>query len=257
MVNGNVSAGIERNLWNQANILWDTTSARRAPRMLRQVMMTAAVALASVIGVSGASAQTTGDFKVTAVGYTSDVATVGGTVNRGAIQSGKSVVVAITYEYSFVAERIETTEGAITTLQVFLPGRCTLAGATERAECYDQNGLPKALNGANWTGQYQTQTVTTEPQTLTYTFDGTSGMTALTEPTIEKGRLNPKGKITGYNWVSGQSIVPNADLVDPALVPWGYDVVSVVIISVSYTTYLVDAGGFPVADTVTSGSLLQ
>ncbi|MDP2317982.1 MAG: hypothetical protein Q8O42_01395 [Acidobacteriota bacterium] len=104
-------------------------------------------------------------------------------------------------------------------------------------------------------GTYTTSTTTTAPQTITTTFNGAAGMTAITEPTIERGRLNPKGKITGYNWASNMSIVPHASLVDPALIPAGYTVISVTINSVSYTAYLNDANGVQIADTVTSGVL--
>ena len=82
-------------------------------------------------------------------------------------------------------------------------------------------------------------------------------MTAIVEPTIEKGRLNPKGKITGYNWESKQSIVPNNSLVDSALVPPGYTVVKVTINSISYTAYLADANGVVIPDTVVSGVIYQ
>jgi hypothetical protein len=227
----------------------------------RNIQACAAAALLAIAGAADAQAQVTGDFKVTSLGYVNDVATVGGTVNHGAIQSGKSVVVDITYEYSFVAEKTETLPGQTSTLQVFVPGRCVTLGAAASADaaCYYQSGpyagRPKALGGAIWTGTYETQTVTTEPQTITHTFTGASGMTAIVTPTVEKGRLNPKGKITGYNWVSNQSIVPTAELVDPALVPPGYTVVSVTINSVSYTAYLIDARGEVIADTVMAGQL--
>lgn len=220
-----------------------------------------AVAAVMILGATAASAQTTGDFKVTGLGYTNDVATVSGTVNRGAIQSGKNVAVEISYEYSFVAEKTETIAGQTTTVLLFVPGRCVTQGSAALADaaCYYQTGSsagqPKALNGAIWTGSYETQTVTTEAQTVTRVFSGANGMTAITEPTIEKGRLNPKGKITGYNWSSSQSIVPNQSLVDAALVPQGYTVVSVTINSVSFNAFLVDANGFQIADTVTAGEL--
>lgn len=206
-----------------------------------------------------ASAQVTADFKVTSVGYANDTASVGGTINRGGIQSGKSVVVDLTYTYSFVAEMTETIPGTTTTVLVFVPARCLLGVTLTDAACYHQSGVnagqPKALGGAIWEASYQTQTVTTEPQTVTHTMTGASSMTAITEPTIEKGRLNPKGKITGYNWVSTQSIVPTPEIVDPALVPSGYTVVSVTINTVEYTAYLIDANGIQIPDTVVTGRL--
>jgi hypothetical protein len=214
--------------------------------------------LAVVFAASAANAQdVTGDFKVTGIGYTNDVATVSGSVNHGAIQSRKSVVVNVTYDYSFVAEKTETVPGETTTVTVFVPGKCVTDPVGNASACFDRDGKPKAVNGAIWTGTYETSTVTTEPTTVTTTFNGSQGMTAITEPTIEKGRLNPKGKITGYNWESKQSIVPNADLVDPALVPAGYSVVSVSLNSIFYTAYLADANGVAIADTVVNGVILQ
>ncbi|PKN13309.1 MAG: hypothetical protein CVU69_03135 [Deltaproteobacteria bacterium HGW-Deltaproteobacteria-4] len=213
----------------------------------------AAVAMVGCLATM-AMADVTGDFKVTGYGYTNDVATVSGTVNHGAIQSKKTVVVDVTYEYSFAAEKTETIPGETTTVIVFVPGKC-VTGVPNTEGCFDKNGDPKATNGAIWTGTYETSTTTTEPTTVTQTFNGTQGMTAITEPTIEKGRLNPKGKITGYSWTNTLSIVPNADLVDPDLVPYGYSVVSVTINSVSYSAYLKDAAGSPITDTVTTGTM--
>jgi hypothetical protein len=216
------------------------------------------ILLAVVFVGSAADAQdVTGDFKVTGVGYANDVAIVSGTVNHGAIQSRKSVVVDVTYDYSFVAEKTETIPGQTTTVTVFVPGKCVTDPVQNANACFHNDGTPKAVNGAIWTGTYETSTVTTEPTTVTTTFNGSQGMTAITEPTIEKGRLNPKGKITGYNWESKLSIVPNADLVNPALIPAGYSVVSVTINSISYTAYLNDANGVQIADTVVAGVILQ
>jgi hypothetical protein len=216
------------------------------------------VFLAVVFAASAANAQdVTGDFKVTGIGYANDVATVSGSVNHGAIQSRKSVVVDVAYDYSFVAEKTVTVPGETTTVTVFVPGKCVTDPVRNASACFDKNGNPKAVNGEIWTGTYETSTITTEPTTVTTTFNGSQGMTAITEPTIEKGRLNPKGKITGYNWESKLSIVPNADLVNPALVPAGYSVVSVTINSISYTAYLADANGVAIADTVVSGVILQ
>lgn len=214
-----------------------------------------AIALTAFFGLTTiASADVTGDFKVTGSGYANDVATVSGTVNNGAIQSRKTVVVDVTYEYSFLAEKTEVIPGETTTVTVFVPGKC-VTGIPNTEGCYDKNGKPKATGGDIWTGTYVTSTTTTEPKTVTQTFTGASGMTAITEPTIEKGRLNPKGKITGYNWTSSLSIIPNADLVDPSLIPAGYTVTKVIINSISYTAYLRDSLGGTIADTVMTGSL--
>jgi hypothetical protein len=216
----------------------------------------AAVAMAGCFAMwaAVASAEVTGDFKVTGYGYANDVATVAGTVNNGAIQSRKTVVVDVTYDYSFLAEKTEIIPGETTTVTVFVPGKCVSAPNDNLKACFDKDGNPKGTGGAIWTGTYETSTTTTEPQTVTTQFNGTQGMTAITEPTIEKGRLNPKGKITGYNWTNTLSIVPNASLVDIALVPDGYSIISVTVNSVSYTAYLKDAAG-PIADTVMSGAI--
>jgi hypothetical protein len=222
---------------------------------MKKILVAVLGASILALGTSLALADVTGDFKVTGSSWANDVAIVSGTVNHGAIQSGKAVVVDVTYDYSFVAEKEETIPGETTTVTVFTPGKCVTDPVGNASACFDKDGNPKATNGAIWQGTYETSTVTTEPQTITQVFSGTSGMTAITEPTIEKGRLNPKGKITGYNWESKQSIVANADLVDPALIPDGYTVVSVTINSVSYTAYLVDRNGAYFADTVVSGIL--
>jgi hypothetical protein len=222
------------------------------------IRRSALVFVTVVFAASAATAQdVTGDFKITGIGYTNDVATVSGSVNHGAIQSRKSVVVDVTYDYSFVAEKTVTVPGETTTTIVFVPGKCVTDPVGNASACFDKNGNPKATNGAIWTGTYETSTVTTEPTTVTMTHIGSQGMTAITEPTIEKGRLNPKGKITGYNWDSKLSIVPNAGLVDPALVPAGYSVVSVTVNSISFTAYLADVNGVAIADTVVSGVILQ
>lgn len=210
-------------------------------------------AVLSGLGATMAMAEVTGDFKVTGSGFVNDVAAVSGTVNHGAIQSGKTVVVDVRYDYSFVAEKTEILPGESSTVSVFVPGKC-VTGVPNQEGCFDRYGNPQAVNGAIWTGTYETSTVVTEPRIVTYRFAGSQGMTALTEPTIEKGRLNPKGKITGYNWESKLSIVPNASLVDPLLVPAGYTLIAVVINSADYTAYLEDSGGHQIADTVVRGS---
>lgn len=219
---------------------------------MRTTLTAIAMAACLAMGVTIASADVTGDFKVTGSGYANDTVTVSGTVNHGAIQSKKTVVVDVSYDYSFVAEKTETIPGETTTVLVFVPGKC-VSGVPNREGCFDKDGNPKALNGEIWQGHNELSTTTTEPRTVTYTFSGSNGMTAITEPTVEKGRLNPKGKITGYNWTSSLSIVPNADLVDPVLIPAGYEVISVTINSISYSAYLKDAYGYQIADTVMNG----
>jgi len=229
---------------------------KRGHKKMKKLIL-AAVAVMMVcftLGAKVVSADVTGDFKATGYSYINDVASVSGTVNNGAIQSKKAVNVDITYDYSFVVEKTETIPGETTTVTVFVPGKC-VTGIPNTEGCFDKDGNPKATNGAIWTGTYETSTVTTEPKTITYTSSGTQGMTAITEPTIEKGRLNPKGKITGYNWTATLSIVPNADLVDPALIPEGYTVIAVTINSVSYTAYLTDVTGLQIPDTIVTGNI--
>jgi len=224
---------------------------------MKKLMLAAVVMMICfTLGTKVVSADVTGDFKVSGYGYANDVATVSGTVNNGAIQSKKTVVVDITYDYSFVAEKTETIPGEATTVEIFVPGKCVTDPVDNAKACFEKDGVtPKATNGAIWTGTYETSTVTTEPQTVTYKFNGSQGMSAITEPTIEKGRLNPKGKITGYNWTASQSIVPNADLVDSALVPEGYTIIAVTINSISYTAYLTDVIGLQIPDTVVTGDI--
>ncbi|UFS71244.1 hypothetical protein LPW11_03395 [Geomonas sp. RF6] len=227
---------------------------------MRKRIFAAMALIAGCAVASTASADVTGDFKVTGYSYANDVASVSGTVNHGAIQSKKTVNVDVTYEYSFVAEKTETIPGETTTVTIFTPGKCTTttyatADNTTKNACWDNNGKPKAIKGEIWTGSYETSTTTTEPRTVTYKFNGSQGMTAITEPTIEKGRLNPKGKITGYNWTGTESIVPNADLVDPALIPAGYTVVSVTVNEITYKAYLTDSTGAEIADTVMTGTI--
>ncbi len=110
-------------------------------------------------------------------------------------------------------------------------------------------------NSALWKGKSTTVTVT-------HIFNGSEGMTAVTEPTVTNGRLNPKGKITGYNWSSMKSLVP-AELI-PEL-PADASLLSAEIANVSYTTYLLEAGdaavgslstsGTPILDTIVTGIL--
>jgi hypothetical protein len=207
------------------------------------------------MGATASFADVTGDFKVTGTSYVNDAVTVSGTVNHGAIQSNKKVNVDVTYDYSFVAEKTETIPGESSEIIVFVPGKC-VTGIPNRGGCYEKDGVtPKGLDREIWTGTMVTTTTTTEPRTVTHEFNGSAGMTAITEPTIERGRLNPKGKITGYNWNSVESIVPNADLVAADMIPAGYVVVSVTINSISYAAYLRDSAGEKIADTVITGDV--
>ncbi len=120
-------------------------------------------AVLSGLGATMAMAEVTGDFKVTGSGFVNDVAAVSGTVNHGAIQSGKTVVVDVRYDYSFVAEKTEIIPGESSTVSVFVPGKC-VTGVPNQEGCFDRYGNPQAVNGAIWTGTYETSTVVTEPR---------------------------------------------------------------------------------------------
>ncbi len=208
--------------------------------MKRKLTILAAFVLVAALATVGAFAQATGDFKVASATYLTpgdadggDV-TISGTVNHGAIQSGKSVVIEVSYQYSF--EYQITTSTTVTT-----PARCP--NPNDRA-CRSNDG------SANW--QPKTETVT-----VTQTLDAAGGLTAITAPTVTNGRLNPRGRVTGYNWARTVSIVPSDSIVDPDLIPVGATLVSgsVQITSVSYSAYLVDTASNQIADTVNSGNL--
>lgn len=202
----------------------------------------------------------TGDFKVVSATYLNsgdenggDV-TVAGTVNRGAIQSQKSVVVEMTYDIAYTYTMTSTE-----TQTVSVPGVCTNSSYYNEVKINPATGAKTYPNktkcdNANhehsilWVGS-----TTTTTNTVTNTFDETSGMTAITEPTIVKGRLNPKGKITGYNWSSVKSLVPT-DIALP-LLPTGATLVDAAITNVGYTAYLKDVDGTQILDTVNTDDL--
>jgi len=209
--------------------------------MNKKLAIVAATMILAMVNM--AFADVTGDFKVLASTYTNsgnadggDV-TVSGTVNHGAVQSGKKVVVDVKYGYSFEYQTTSTETNTVT-----VPARCP--NASDHA-CRSNDG------SANW--RPSTTTYTT---VVTHTFDGASSMIAITAPTVTNGRLNPKGKITGYNWTSTFSVLPSDSLVDPVLIPDGATVVSgsVQITDVSWRAYLVDSAGNEISDTVNEGS---
>lgn len=210
-----------------------------------KVLVLGLVLCLALVGV--VYADVTGDFKVLSATYTNagdrtggDV-TVSGTVNNGAIQSGKQVVVDISFDYSF-AFQIVTTTGTVECVKKKKNGEIQVIG---EGACTNPDF---AQDGA-----YTLDTTVTTRVIVT-----ASGMKAITAPVVtDKGRLNPKGKITGYDWTGTYSIVPLDSIVDPALIPAGATLVSgsVEITAVSYTTYLIDATGAQIADTVTSGTL--
>lgn len=209
---------------------------------MRNSILTAMAMIAClVMGASVASADVTGDFKVVSATYLNpgtdaggDVA-ISGTVNRGAVQSGKRVVVDVTYELAYL---YSTTFIETTTTTPF----CDLPGNADKQQC-----LSADANSSLKKGKTTTTTVTKE-------FAATDGMSAITEATVTNGRLNPKGKVTGYNWSVIRSLVP-VELV-PEL-PDGAVLVSAEIAGISYTAYLKDANGDQIADTVFSGILFQ
>ncbi|QWV93860.1 hypothetical protein KP004_01305 [Geomonas oryzisoli] len=217
---------------------------------MKKILVAALATLACLAGnVTGASADVTGDFKVVSATYTNhgdstggDV-TISGSVNNGAIQSGKSVVVDYSFDYSFLYQ-IVTETGTVScaktkkdgTIQIIGEGACT---NKEFAE-------DKAFN-------IDTTVKTTQKLSA-------SGMKAVKAPTVTKdGRLNPNGRITGYDWSALYSIVPLDEIVDPALIPDGATLVpgSVSITSVKYSAYLIEPTGAQIPDTLVSGILFQ
>ncbi|MGZ5011340.1 MAG: hypothetical protein ACXV74_10315 [Methylobacter sp.] len=230
-------------------------------KSLSMAMATGTVLLAAMTHISNVYADdVTGDFKTISTTYLNsgnenggDV-TIAGTVNHGAIQSKKSVVVEVTYDIAYTYSMTENE-----TQTVSVPGVCTISsyynkvainpgtGATtypNKSKCDNANHEHSIL----WIGS-----TTSTTNTVTHTFDETSGMTAITEPTIVKGRLNPKGKITGYNWSSIKSLVP-ADIALP-LLPTGAILIDAAITNVTYTAYLKDVDGVQIPDTVITGDL--
>ena len=222
-----------------------------APKQL----ILAAFASLAFFGLSTvAKADVTGDFQLTSAtygtgstanytfvqgdGYGGDVA-ISGTVNNGAIQSGKSVVVNVSYEYSFQYQ-LGVDESA--NITVYCPNENANSDS-----CKDQRKKDTDV-----------ERVITTTVTVIKTFD-VSGMTAITEPTIDpvRGRLNPKGKITGYDWSFETSVVPASVIPDPNLIPEGGVLVegSIEITGVTYTAYLKDKNDLQIADTVVTGIL--
>lgn len=223
-------------------------------------MVTGSALLAALAFVGNVYAgEVTGDFKVVSATYLNggnenggDV-TVAGTVNHGAIQSKKSVVVEVTYDVAYTYSTTSTE-----TLTVSVPGVCTDPSYYNEQRVNPGNGnvsypnKTKCDNANHETSLLWIGSTTTSTDTVTNTFNGSNGMTAITEATVVNGRLNPKGKITGYNWSSVQSLVPT-DLV-PEL-PADATLVDAVITHVSYTAYLKDADGSEIADTVLTDEL--
>ncbi|WP_340122094.1 hypothetical protein [Methylobacter svalbardensis] len=219
----------------------------KAGRYFSVAMTAGSVLLAAMALTSNVYAgDVTGDFKVVSATYSNngdenggDV-TVSGTVNHGAIQSKKSVVVEVTYEIAYTYSTTSTE-----TQTVSVPGVCT--DTTYYNSHVNQCSHANQTSSILWIGS-----TTTTTATVTNNFNGTNGMTAITEPTVVNGRLNPKGKITGYNWLSVTSLVPSALV--PTL-PAGATLVDAVITDVFYTAYLKDADGSEIADTVISDIL--
>ncbi|MBU5614100.1 hypothetical protein [Geomonas azotofigens] len=215
---------------------------------MKKIFVAALAMLACLAGnVTGASADVTGDFKLASATYTNpgdatggDV-TLTGSVNNGAIQSGKSVVVDYSFDYSFEYQ-IVTETGTVVCAKKKHNGEIQIIG--EGACTNKEFAEDKAFN-------IDTTVKTTQKLSA-------SGMKAVKAPTVTKdGRLNPNGKITGYDWNAVYSIVPLDEIVDPALIPTGATLVSgsVKITGVSYSAYLVDPTGAQIADTLVSGTL--
>lgn len=214
-------------------------------KMFAMFIMVAAFAVA-------ASAQVTGNFKVTASTYENsgnadggDV-TISGTLNHGAIQSGKKVVVEVIYDYSFEYTITSTVNGVTT---VTTPARCP---------------NPNDSACKNKPDGHQFFFPTTENVPYSYDiveeFDGSKGMTAITEPTVVGNKINPKGKIVGYKFTQPQSLIPSDSLVNLAAdLPTGAALVSgsVQFTKVGFKAYLKDVDGSVIADTVVTGVLFD
>jgi len=221
------------------------------------------VALSLGLSVSPTFAQVTGDFKVKATSYLNDVALVAGSVNHGAIQSGKLAQVEFAFSYTFTAEKEVLVPGETSTVLIFRPGKCAgqlfnpNSNANDSACFYtsgNQAGQQKNPLGPLWVGHVEEQTVTTPDtvQIVTMSANG-SGLTAIYEPVVVKGRINPKGKLTGYDWSATTGISASPSIVNPLLVPEGYVVTSVMINDIQFTAYLVDKDGVVIPDTVVVG----
>jgi hypothetical protein len=188
-----------------------------------------------------ASAQVTGDFKVLSATFSNPGSIDGGDVkingsmNHGALQSGKTVVVEVTYEYSFAY--------IIPGSTVTIPPRCPNFNDSACANANPNSSL------------FKPTTKTTGAQTIS-----ASSMAAITAPTVlANGRINPKGKTTGWDWSFTKAISPDDSIVDVNLIPSGATLApgSVNITAVHYKTYLNDADGNQIADTVMTGTLFS
>jgi len=228
--------------------------------IIKSFVSTIAVSVFALgLSVAPAAAQVTGDFKVLNVSYLSDVTLVRGSMNHGAVQSGKDAQVEFSFTYSFTAEREDTIEGD--TQYIFVPGKCVNAPLTDQS-CYyqkDNGGHNKgdrigAPSDGKWAGEWTS--IVTEPKTVIVTINGAgSGLVAVYEPIVVKGRINPKGKLTGYDWTATTGISASNDIVDPALVPEGFVITSVTINQIDFKAYLVDKAGVVFADTIVTGTL--
>jgi len=229
-----------------------------------QVKAAVAFGVVALMGAAAFAQDVTGDFRVKATSYLSDVALVAGSVNHGAIQSGKSAQVEFVYSYTFTAEKEVVIPGETSTVLIFVPGKCAAQSFNANSNANDsacfytsgQNaGQKKNPLGPNWVGTTEEQTVTTPDtvQVVTMSANG-SGLTAIYEPIVVKGRINPKGKLTGYDWSATTGISASPTIVDPSLVPEGYVITSVMINDIQFTAYLVDRYGVVIPDTVVAGT---
>ena len=179
----------------------------------------------------------TGDYKLNSLTYTNSGDQFGGdvraagTINRGLIQSGGQIVLETDYEYSF-EYAIGSTDGSQAIIKVCTPKKAAAKACDEVTEH-------------------------TAGKDTTIIAEGSGALKALTQATVVNGRLNPKGKITGYDWDALASVVATDSLVNPALIPSGGTLVpnSVEITSVKASAYLIDGEGVIAADTLSSKAL--
>jgi hypothetical protein len=193
-------------------------------------------ALTALMSMSVAAV--TGDYKLNSITYSNSGDQFGGdiraagTINRGAIQSGGQIVLETDYEYSFEYSILVPGKDSVAIIKV-----CNPRIAAERA-C-------------------QEVTEHTKGKSTTVIAEGSGALKAITQATTVNGRLNPKGKVTGFDWAALYSVASTDAVVDLSLIPAGGTLVpnSVEITKVGYSAYLIDGEGAVALDTFKTGTL--